>query len=417
MPVAPHFARLSAALRVLLGVALLAAVDAAVQQAMRALHLPAVGPVPAMLLLLAVLLLLAALRPAWAEFLRRQAQPASAFLLRWMPLFFAPPLIALPLVPLPGPADLARVLLVILLGFVANLLLVAGLSALVQRIGSHREEPPLEAPLPAFQPAWSLVAAWLGTALVGAVAARIQAIQAWLLIPGLLAAAVGSFLLGLRLPARLRLVLHPLVTCALGTHAVLALSPWHTADFQTRQPQLPGPGNLLLALLGPSVLALGLQVYDRRALLRRHMGQLLGVLGVCAPLSLLGTVAAARLLGLPSTWILALAPRSVTIPIAVPIAEALHADIGRTASAVVVTGILGAVVGRSLLNLLRIRDPVVRGLGMGAASHGVGTAALVATEPLAAAVAGLAFALFAVWSALAASVPSFLQCLQMIAGQ
>jgi len=416
MPQSLPVARLRAVASIVIGVAVLALLDRTVQVGMGALHLPAVGPVPAMLLLVGLLLIVHELNPVWAQALRHLAQPAVAFLLRWMPLFFAPPLIALPLVPTPEPATLARIALVVLGGFLVNLLLVVGLAAWVRGRGPRRAEPDVDPPLAPFNVQWVTVSLWLTVAVMLAQLSRISGMQAYLCVPGLLAAAVGSFLLGLKLPARLRLVLHPLVTCAIGTHAVLALSPWKIADFSTQRLDRPGPGDLLLALLGPSVLALGVQVYDRRALLRRHIVQLAGVLGICAPLSLVATVAAGRLLDLPRAWILALAPRSVTIPIAVPIAGTLHADVGRTASAVVLTGILGAVIGRSILNLLQVRDPAVRGLGIGAASHGVGTAALVTTEPVAAAVAGLAFALFAVWSALAVSFPGFVELLMAVAG-
>lgn len=38
-----------------------------------------------------------------------------------------------------------------------------------------------------------------------------------------------------------------------------------------------------------------------------------------------------------------------------------------------ITGIIGAVFGPSILKLIRIKSPVARGIAMGTASHAVGT--------------------------------------------
>lgn len=71
---------------------------------------------------------------------------------------------------------------------------------------------------------------------------------------------------------------------------------------------------------------------------------------------------------------LSLAPKSVTTPIAMGIAERIGGIPSLTAVMVIVTGIIGAVGARYLFNFLRVDDPAVRGFAMGVASHGIGTA-------------------------------------------
>jgi putative effector of murein hydrolase len=80
------------------------------------------------------------------------------------------------------------------------------------------------------------------------------------------------------------------------------------------------------------------------------------------------------LLGASRETLLSIAPKSVTTPIAMGIAEKLGGLPSLTAVLVVTTGILGAVLARGTLNLLRIEDHAVRGFAVGVAAHGIGTA-------------------------------------------
>jgi putative effector of murein hydrolase len=71
-----------------------------------------------------------------------------------------------------------------------------------------------------------------------------------------------------------------------------------------------------------------------------------------------------------------------------------------TAVLVILTGILGAVIGPMVLNLLRIRDWRARGLALGTASHGIGTARALQVNELAGAFSGLAMGLNALATAI-----------------
>ena len=74
------------------------------------------------------------------------------------------------------------------------------------------------------------------------------------------------------------------------------------------------------------------------------------------------------------------------------------------AAIAVLTGLLGANTGASLLDAAGVRDPATRGLAMGSVSHSLGTAAL-ADEPDAFAFSAVAFALTAVFTTLLLSAP------------
>ena len=98
--------------------------------------------------------------------------------------------------------------------------------------------------------------------------------------------------------------------------------------------------------------------------------------------------------------LISLAPKSVTAPVAMGIAEQLGGLPSLTAVLVISTGILGAIVGPYVLNLLGIEDPAARGLAMGTASHGIGTARAMQVSEVAGAFAGLAMGLNALATAM-----------------
>ena len=69
-----------------------------------------------------------------------------------------------------------------------------------------------------------------------------------------------------------------------------------------------------------------------------------------------------------------LAPKSVTVPIAVGISEHLGGIPALTAALVVITGVTGALLCRPLFAVLREKNEATRGFAIGLAAHGVGTA-------------------------------------------
>lgn len=127
-------------------------------------------------------------------------------------------------------------------------------------------------------------------------------------------------------------------------------------------------------MLGPATVALALPLYDNRAAIAKAVvpiaaGLLAG--SVVAVTSALGIAAA---FGLEGGLLASLAPKSTTAPVAIGIAEALGGQPTITAVLVILTGVWGAMIGAPLLDLLGIRDRRARGLAIGTAAHGIGTA-------------------------------------------
>jgi putative effector of murein hydrolase len=98
--------------------------------------------------------------------------------------------------------------------------------------------------------------------------------------------------------------------------------------------------------------------------------------------------------------LVALAPKSVTAPVAMAITRELGGLPSLTAALVILTGITGAMLGPILLNRLGITDWQARGLAIGTASHGIGTARALQVNEVAGAFSGLAMGLNAIATAI-----------------
>ncbi|HSD20897.1 MAG TPA: LrgB family protein [Anaeromyxobacter sp.] len=153
-------------------------------------------------------------------------------------------------------------------------------------------------------------------------------------------------------------------------------------------------------LLGPATVALAVPLH--RELHRgRPRAVPLTVALVAGSLTAVGTaVGTARLIGASRTTLLSLAPKSVTTPVAMGIAEKIGGLPSLTAALVILTGITGAVVGSAVLRLVRVRNPIAAGLALGTASHGIGTARAFQLGERAGAYSGLAMGLNALVTAL-----------------
>ncbi|WP_290647835.1 LrgB family protein [Aquisalimonas sp.] len=153
-------------------------------------------------------------------------------------------------------------------------------------------------------------------------------------------------------------------------------------------------------LLGPATVALAIPLYDYRHQIRAWLAPLLvaGITG--AAVAALSAVAVGAALGGESTSLMSLAPKSVTTPIAMGVAEKLGGLPSLTAALVLMTGSLGCIMAPGIIRLLGIRDDAVKGFAMGLTAHGLGTAQAFSISAKAGAFAGLGLSLAGLITAL-----------------
>lgn len=155
-------------------------------------------------------------------------------------------------------------------------------------------------------------------------------------------------------------------------------------------------------MLGPATVCLALPMADNLPRIRRALLPILAGLLTGSLVAVVSVLAIGRAMGLEHGVLAALAPKSTTAPVAIGIAERLGGQPTLTAALVLLTGIFGAVVVTPLFNALGLRDWRARGLAVGVAAHGIGTARALQVHPTAGAFAGIGMGLNAVLTAVLA---------------
>jgi len=146
-------------------------------------------------------------------------------------------------------------------------------------------------------------------------------------------------------------------------------------------------------LLGPAIVALAVPLKRNLAKVRKSLVPIAAALVAGSASAVVSAVGIAWLLGAPADVLASLAPKSVTAPIAMGLAETLGGIPTLAAVMVVTTGILGAIIVTPLMNALRIRDYAARGFAVGVASHGIGAARAFQVNELAGTFAGIGMGL------------------------
>lgn len=159
-------------------------------------------------------------------------------------------------------------------------------------------------------------------------------------------------------------------------------------------------GQFVHFLLGPATVALAVPLYQQLERLRELWLPVAISLVFGVVIAAGSSIGLAWLLGATPEIQMSLAPKSATAPVAMGISETIGGIPSLTAVLVVITGITGAVTGTRLFELMRIRDDSVKGIAIGVAAHGIGTARAFQVSNQMGAFSGLAMALSAFATAL-----------------
>jgi predicted murein hydrolase (TIGR00659 family) len=156
---------------------------------------------------------------------------------------------------------------------------------------------------------------------------------------------------------------------------------------------------LLTMILGPATVALAVPLYLNVRRVRQVLWPTLITLFVGGLFATILGVALAWLFGAETMILKTIAPKSVTSPIAMLVAEEMGGSASLAAVFVMLTGILGAMFGVELLRVLRITHPAAQGMALGVIAHGIGTARALQESEEAGAFAALAMSMMGVLTA------------------
>ena len=159
---------------------------------------------------------------------------------------------------------------------------------------------------------------------------------------------------------------------------------------------------ILNSLLQPAVVALALPLYEQMHQIRARWKSIISICFIGCITAMVSGTAIALWLGATPEIAATLLPKSVTTPIAMAVSASQGGIPAISAICVLMAGMLGAVFGHMLLNLLRVRVASARGLAIGNASHAIGTARAMEVDPQEGAFSSLALVLCAIITSLLA---------------
>ena len=127
-------------------------------------------------------------------------------------------------------------------------------------------------------------------------------------------------------------------------------------------------------LLTPATVCLAIPLYEQWELLKKnHRAVILGI--TAGVLMSLGTVLIlCKLMNLSHEMYVTMLPKSITTAIGMGVSEELGGIVTITVAVIIVTGILGNVIGEHVFRICKIEEPIAKGLALGSASHARGTA-------------------------------------------
>ncbi|MDW5299935.1 MAG: LrgB family protein [Sedimentibacter sp.] len=149
-------------------------------------------------------------------------------------------------------------------------------------------------------------------------------------------------------------------------------------------------GKVIASGLGPIVVVLAIPLYNNRDELMKHFIPI--ICGVTASvLTSFGTVMAiSKLFNIDTTIVLSLLSKSITTPMAVESTKLLGGNEAVTIAAVVITGLIGSAIAPVVMRIGKIKNNIAKGIGIGSASHAMGTAKAVEMNEEVGAASGLA---------------------------
>lgn len=192
-------------------------------------------------------------------------------------------------------------------------------------------------------------------------------------------------------------ILNPLLMSALISIVVLFI---FDIDFETYNQG----AQMITSLLTPATVCLAVPLYKQTHILMKHFNAILISLFCGCVAGMLSIVLICFLLKAPDSLLLSLLPKSITTAIAIGVSSLIGGNSTITVGAVVVTGILGAIIAKSVCHIFHITHPVAVGLAIGNSSHAIGTAKAIEFGEVEGAMSSLSIVIAGVFTVILAPI-------------
>lgn len=160
-------------------------------------------------------------------------------------------------------------------------------------------------------------------------------------------------------------------------------------------------------LLTPATVCLAIPMYEQLELLKKNLkAVMVGIIsGVLMSLGCI--LVMAIVFGLNHETYVTLLPKSITTAIGMGVSEELGGYVTITVATIVITGVLGNIIGEGLCKLFHIEEPIAKGVALGTASHAIGTARAMEMGEIEGAMASLSIAVAGLLTVVGALVFSY----------
>ncbi len=207
-----------------------------------------------------------------------------------------------------------------------------------------------------------------------------------------------SYLAGSMLKKKFKLgIFNPLLISIILTILVLVVAD---IDYDTYN----AGAAYLSWFLTPATVCLAIPLYEQWQLLKKnYKAVIIGILaGVIT--SLTSVLILSKIMGLTHEEYVTLLPKSITTAIGMGVSEELGGYVTITVAVIVVTGVLGNILGDLACRIFRITEPISKGLAFGASSHAIGTAKAIELGEVEGAMSSLAIAVTGIFTVVLSSV-------------
>ncbi|UHR02602.1 LrgB family protein [Peptoniphilus sp. GNH] len=152
-------------------------------------------------------------------------------------------------------------------------------------------------------------------------------------------------------------------------------------------------GQYITFLVAPATVALVVNLYKNLDLLIKNIVPVIIGVFVGAMTSVLTIYAGAKIFGWSQELKYSLVPKSLTTAIGTALSGEYGGIVSITVVSIVLTGIMGAAIAPTLLKIIKVEDPVAKGISIGTTAHAVGTSRALQMGEVEGGMSGLAIAL------------------------
>ena len=202
-----------------------------------------------------------------------------------------------------------------------------------------------------------------------------------------------AYMFGSVLKKKLKIaILNPLLVSIIVTIVVLVVAD---VDYDVYNEG----AKYLSWFLTPATVCLAIPLYEQWELLKHNYKAVLGGIVAGVITSLTTVLVLCKVMGLSHKDYVTLLPKSITTAIGMGVS-----DVTITVAVIVVTGVIGNIIGEIVFKIFRIKEPISKGLALGSSAHAIGTAKAMEIGEVEGAMSSLSIAVTGILTVILASV-------------